>query len=185
MLFRFFTVIAVVGLVISTWILISEHRHGQTQTSANQSELPGYYIKNAVLTDYDLSGDPSIRVEAERIDQIDHGNEVALYNVRVVYQVPNGQTWIMVGDTARVLPGGKAIDVKGNVRLQGEALGSQGTAVIHTDTLRYDVPDAIASTKDDVRIDFEQHTLTAHGLTANLKDRIVRLESKVNGRIHP
>jgi lipopolysaccharide export system protein LptC len=58
-------------------------------------------------------------------------------------------------------------------------------AVLHTDTMRYDVPDAVASTKDDVRIDFAGHTLTARGLVANLKERTVRLESKVNGHFHP
>ena len=47
--------------------------------------MPGYYFKNAVLTDYDEAGVPSIRIQADRIDQIDHGNEVALYNVRVNY----------------------------------------------------------------------------------------------------
>ena len=59
------------------------------------------------------------------------------------------------------------------------------TAVVRTDTLTYDVADAVASTKSDVRIDFAQHTLTAHGFSANLKERTMRLESKVNGRFHP
>jgi len=43
----------------------------------------------------------------------------------------------------------------------------------------------VASTKSDVRIDFGQHTLTARGLVANLKERTVRLESRVNGRFLP
>jgi LPS export ABC transporter protein LptC len=91
----------------------------------------------------------------------------------------------MVGDVAHVEPGGQVIDVTGNVRLQGEATGREGAAVIHTDALSYDVPGAVASTKSDVRIDFAQHTLTARGLIANLKERTLRLESKVNGRFHP
>jgi len=185
MLFRVFTVLAVMALCVSTWILSSPARRPQTQNNAKQADLPGYYLKNAVLTDYDLAGDPSIRIEAERIDQIAHGNEVALYNVRVVYQVPNGQSWVMVGDVAHVQPGGKVVDVSGNVRLQGEATGREGAAVVHTDTLSYDVPDAVVSTKSDVRIDFADHTLTARGLNANLKERTMRLESKVNGRFHP
>jgi LPS export ABC transporter protein LptC len=185
MLFRVFTVLAVVALAISTWILTSPARGPQKHIDAKQADLPGYYLKNAVLTDYDLTGEPSVRIEAERIDQIAHGNEVALYNVRVAYQAPNGQSWVMVGDVAHVQPGGKVVDVTGNVRLQGEATGHEGAAVIHTDTLSYDVPDAVASTHSDVRIDFAQHTLTAHGLSANLKDRTMRLESKVNGRFHP
>jgi LPS export ABC transporter protein LptC len=185
MLFRFFTVLAVVGLCVVTWLQSSPARREPLQASAEKPDLPGYYFKNSVLTDYDLDGNPGIRIEAERIDQIAHGNEVALYNVHVEYQTESGETWNMVGDVAHVQPGGKVIDVSGNVRLQGEAEGREGTAIIHTDTLRYDVPDAIASTKDDVRIDFEKHTLTARGLIANLKERTMRLESRVSGRIHP
>ena len=185
MLFRVFTVLAVVALGISTWILSSPARRPQKQIDAKQADLPGYYLKNAVLTDYDAAGNPGIRIEAERIEQVAHGDEVALYNIRVAYQAPNGQAWIMVGDVAHVQPGGKVVDVSGNVRLQGEGTRREAAAVVHTDTLSYNVPDAVASTNSDVRIDFAQHTLTAHGLTANLKERTMRLESKVNGRFHP
>ena len=78
-----------------------------------------------MLTDYDAAGAPSIRIQAERIDQIDHGPEVALYNVRFDYQAPNGQAWIMFGDAAHVEPGGKVVDVAGNVRTRGP--GSRDT----------------------------------------------------------
>jgi LPS export ABC transporter protein LptC len=185
MFFRVFTVLAVAALVIVTWILTSSERRLPVQGGAKQSDLPGYYLKNAILTDYDASGAPTIRIEAERIDQIDHGNEVALYNVRVNYDAPGGQTWVLIGDTAHVQPGGKIIDVAGNVRLQGENPGTPGTAVIRTDLLSYNVPEGIASTKNDVRIDYGGHILTARGLSANLKERTMRLESKVNGRFLP
>jgi len=185
MLFRVFTVLAVAALIVITWISSSPSHRPTDLSGAKQAELPGYYLKNAVLTDYDASGAPSIRIEAERIDQIAHGNEVALYNIRVLYQPPNGQPWVMVGDIAHVEPDGKVVDVTGNVRLQSEATGREGTAVVHTDSMSYDVASAVASTKSDVRIDFAQHSLTAHGMIANLKERTMRLESKVNGRFHP
>jgi LPS export ABC transporter protein LptC len=186
MLFRFFTVLAVAALIISTWILSSPSHRPSAAGGSRPTELPGYYLKNAILTDYDVSGAPSVRIEAERIDQIDHGNEVQLYNVRVDYDAPTGQSWVLVGDTAHVRPGGKIVDVAGNVRLQGEpSAGDPTPAIMHSDTLTYDVDTAIASTKGDVRIDFGKHVETARGLTANLKDQIIRLESKVNGRFHP
>jgi LPS export ABC transporter protein LptC len=184
-LFRVLTVFAMIAICAITWILSSPARGPQSAGGARQAELPGYYLKNAVLTDYDVGGDPSVRIEAERIDQIAHGNEVALYNVRVLYQALNGQAWTMVGDTAQVETGGKVIDVKGNVRLQGDPAAAAGAPVIHTETLHYNVADAIASTNDDVRIDYQKHTLTAHGLIANFKEHTLRLESKVNGRFHP
>lgn len=186
MIFRVFTVLSFVALGISIWILSSPSHRQAPRAAAETPELPGYYLKNAVLTDFDAAGVPGIRVEAERIDQVDHGSEVLLSNVKVDYLAPGGQTWEMVGDTAHVQPGGKVVDVAGNVRLEGAPSPSNPTpAIVHADTLSYDVPDGIASTKGDVRIDFGKHVQTAHGLTANLKDQTIRLESKVNGRFHP
>jgi lipopolysaccharide export system protein LptC len=185
MAFRIFTLLAVIGLAVSTWILSSpSHRPAQNLEGAAAS-LPGYYLKNAVLTDYDANGAVSIRIHADRIDQVDHGEEAALYTVRVDYQTPQGQSWVLLGDTGHVEPGGQVLDVAGNVRLEEQSTERAGTAVLHTDTLRYSIPDAIATTSSDVRIDFGLHTLTARGLIANLKERTMRLESKVNGRFQP
>jgi LPS export ABC transporter protein LptC len=185
MLFRIFTVLAVVALIISTWIVSSPVKRSQPISNAGNADLPGYYLKNTVLTDYDEAGVPSIRIEAERIDQIAHTPEVVLNNVRVNYLGQNGQNWVMLGDVAHVQPGGKAVDVSGNVRLQGESADRSPGAVVHTEALTYDVTGSIASTKSDVRIDFGAHTLTAHGLVANLKERTIRLESRVNGHFQP
>lgn len=185
MAFRLFTLLAVIALGVSTWILSSPgHRPAQGGTAA-QASLPGYYLKNAILTDYDANGVPSIRIHADRIDQVDHGPEVALYNVRVDYQSPSGPTWVMFGDTGRVETGGKIVDVAGNVRLEEESPGQKSAAVLHTDTLRYDVAGEIATTQSEVRIDFGPHALTGRGMVANLKERTMRLESKVNGRFQP
>jgi lipopolysaccharide export system protein LptC len=71
------------------------------------------------------------------------------------------------------------------VRLEEQSTERAGAAVLHMDTLRYSVPDSIATTQSDVRIDFGVHTLTAKGLWVNLKERTMRLESKVNGRFQP
>ena len=182
MLFRIFTLLAVGALAVSTWILSSPAHRPKPTLGATEEDMPGYYLKDAVLTDYDAAGAPSIHLEAQRIDQIAHSTEVALSNVRVHYQTPRGQNWMLVGDFARVEPGGKIIDITGNVRLQGDSTEHAGTAIVHTDALSYDVPESIASTKSDVRIEFGAHTLTARGLVANLKERTMRLESKVNGR---
>ena len=139
-----------------------------------------------MLTDYDSTGRRSMRIQAERIDQIDHGTEVALSNVRVDYQSPSGQSWVLFGDTAHVEA--RRQDRRRQPAMCGSKEQSNehaGAAVIHTDTLSYDVPNSIATTKSDVRIDFGAHTLTARGLVANLKERTMRLESKVNGRFQP
>jgi LPS export ABC transporter protein LptC len=186
MFFRVFTVLAVVALGIITWIQSSPAHRPATTNTAVKTEAPGYYLKNAVLTDFDLSGAPALRVEAERIDQVAHSNEVLLSKVKVDYEAPGGQIWTMVGDTAHVERGGKIIDAAGNVRLQGDPVANDPTpAIMHADTLSYDLANGIASTKGDVRIEFGKHVETARGLTANLKDQTIRLESRVSGRFYP
>ena len=185
MLFRVFTLVAMLALAVSTWILSSPGRRPAGQGEAKSADLPGYYLKDAVLTEFDGTGKSSIRIEAGRIDQIDHSSDVVLHHVRVNYQAPNGQDWVMVGDDAHVQTGGTVIDVTGNVQLQGTATGRQDAAVVHTDALRYDVTAAVASTESDVRVDFGRDTLTARGMVANLKAQTLRLESKVNGRFQP
>jgi LPS export ABC transporter protein LptC len=183
--FRIFTILAVIALGVSTWYLSSPGRNPRNNGAGAADQLPGYYLKNAVLSDFDPNGNVSIRLHADRIDQVDHTEEVSLVNVRLDYQSPQGQSWVLFGDTGRVEAGGKIIDVAGNVRLEEKSSEHAGAAVLHTDTLRYSVADSIATTPSDVRINFGVHTLTGTGLWANLKERTMRLESKVNGRFQP
>jgi LPS export ABC transporter protein LptC len=188
MLFRFFTVLAVAALAISTWFLTSPSRALKPSAAENSADLPGYYLKNAVLTDYDEKGDAGLRIEAERIDQVPRSEEVAMYNVKLNYQPPEGQAWELVGDTAHVQPGTKVIKVDGNVKLQGDAIAvgrASESPIIRTDTLSYDLPAGIVTSASDVRVQFGQHTLLSRGLSANLKEQTLRLESKVNGHFHP
>lgn len=185
MLFRIFTLLTVIALGISTYILSDPARNRDAAAAAKQADRPGYYLRNSVLTDYDAAGSPTLRIAAERIDQVAHTTEVALRNVQVDYQSPGGMAWTMSGDEAHVQPGGQVVDVAGHVRLNGTDPRQAGEAVVHTDALSYDVAAAVVSTEGDVRIDFGVHLLTARGMVANLKDRTIRLENKVNGRFVP
>jgi lipopolysaccharide export system protein LptC len=185
MWFRTFTLLAVLALGVSTWFLSSPSRRPQFN-EGDDAQLPGYFLNDAVLTDYDASGAPAIRIDAKRIEQVAHGNDIALFDVKVDYRPPEGESWRLVGDTGHIERGSKIVDVQGNVRLQGEASGPKGfVPVVHTDALRYDIDKQIVSTHDDVQVDFGPNTVTAHGMSANLKDRTMRLEYKVHGTFHP
>lgn len=186
MWFRAFTLLAVIALGVSTWILSSPSHRPTDAGTGNGANLPGYFLNNAVLIDYDALGAPGIRIEAQRIEQVAHGNDVALFDVKVDYQPPEGESWTMYGDTAQVAQGAKIVNVQGHVRLLGEPTGRNGLVpVIRTDALSYDIANQIVTSHDDVHVDFGQNTLTARGLWANLKDRTMRLEYKVHGIFHP
>ncbi len=188
MLFRIFTLIAVIALGLSTWIISSPGHAPTNLKNIRQIATPGYYLKNATLTDYDLNGSPSVRIMADQIDQIAHSTEVALRHVRVDYQTESGTTWVMTGEAAHIQPGGNVVDVSGDVRLTNQGVTSTEPAdptVMRTDRLSYNITEAIASTPSDVRIEFGRQALTARGFNANLKTHTLRLESQVHGLFHP
>lgn len=186
MWFRAFTLLTVIALGISTWFLSSPAHAPRFATAGNDANLPGYFLKQAVLTDYDASGAPGTRIEAERMEQVAHSDQVTLFNVKVDYQPPEGEAWTLYGDTAQIEQADRIVNVQGNVRLQGAATGHEFLVpVIRTDTLRYDVPRQIVTTHDEVHVEYGKNTLNARGLWANLKDRTMRLESRVHGIFHP
>jgi len=185
MLLRIFTLCSLAALAIGTWILSTQSRSPQSRNPSVAPNMPGYYLKGTVMTDYDPTGQASIKIAAERIQQIAQSTEVELFNVRLDYQAPGGQTWVMVGDKAHVRAGGKNVDVTGNVQLQGLDQGREGPATVRTDALSYDVDSAEVHTDDDVKIMFGPHTLMGRGLLARLKEQTLRLKSRVNGRFTP
>ena len=185
MLLRFMTLFSLAALAIGTWILSTQGRAPKFRVRTAAENLPGYYLKGTVMTDYDRMGAASVKIAAERIQQIGQTNEVELFNVRLDYQTPTGQIWVMVGDKAHVQPGGKRVDVSGNVLLQGLDQGKEGPATVHADKISYDVDSAEVQTDSDVKIMFGVHTLMGRGLLARLRERTIRLESRVNGRSTP
>jgi len=185
MLLRIFTLFTLAALAIGTWVLSTHSRSPRSRNPAVGQNVPGYYLKGTVLTDYDVGGDPSIKIAAERIQQLAPSTDVELLNVRLDYQSTAGQTWIMVGDKAHVQSGGKEVVVMGNVQLQGLDQGREGPATVRTDRLSYNVDSAEVRTDDDVKILFGPHTLTGRGLLARLKEQTLRLKSRVNGRFTP
>ena len=164
MAFPIFTILAVIALGVSTWFLSSPSSPAGRRLGGRAAQLPGYYLKNAVLTDYDLNGaSPSGSMPTASIRSITPPRWRCTTCASTI-SPREGQAWVLLGDTGHVESNGQIIDVAGNVRLEETSSDRAGTAVLHTDTLRYSVPDAIATTQSDVRIDFGVHTLTARGL---------------------
>lgn len=185
MLLRIATILALAALAIGTWILSNQSRLPRSTPRAAQAQLPGYYLTGTVMTDYNLAGFPGVRIAAERIEQIGQSTDVALHNVRLDYQTDGGQQWVLVGDTAHVEQSGNIVEVNGNVQLQGLEQSRPDPAIVRTDQMTYDVPAAEVHTGNDVSISFGENKLNAHGLVVRLKERTMRLESKVYGRFTP
>ncbi len=182
---RVVTLLVLLSLAIGAWYLGAQAKRSRPANSAADENSVGYYLKDAVLTSYDESGALSMKLVADRIEQVGSGRQVQLFNVRMNYQPRPGQQWDMRGDQAQVDSTGKIVEMSGNVRLQETSDGRAGAAVISTDQMTYDANTTEVRTDREVHMDFGIHRLNSRGLVAHLNARKVKLESKVNGRFLP
>lgn len=152
-------------------------------TTGEQRAQPGYYLKDAIITDTDATGNPALRLAARRIEQRPQDGSIALEQVHVDYLAAGEQQWQLTADSGTVPSGSTTITFSGNVTL--ESRDEPRGAVIRTDTLSVDTEQSIASTAAPVSIEVSGHRVHARGMRADLNGNQVQLDSEVNGRFVP
>ena len=150
------------------------------------ADQPGYFLTGAIITDTSKDGSARVRIRAERIEQKPRDNSVELTSLNLVYRNADERAGVVTADRGRVPEASKTVHLQGNVRIHGVLSDTPGPeALIDTDSLDFDTDTSIARTEDDVRVAMGMNALTAHGLTADLKQGRVRLESRVHGKFNP
>jgi len=149
------------------------------------ADQPGYFLTGATITDTSKDGSARVRIRAERIEQKPRDNSVELTSLNLVYRGADERAWVVTADRGRVPEAARVVHLEGNVRIHGALSDPGPEALIDTDSLDFDTETSIARTDDDVRVAMGMNALTAHGLTADLKQGRVRLESRVHGKFNP
>ncbi|MCZ6560204.1 MAG: LPS export ABC transporter periplasmic protein LptC [Gammaproteobacteria bacterium] len=146
--------------------------------------VAGYYLTNAILEQRDQRGKPLYRLQAERIEQFPNSDLVRLSMVRINYP-GSGQDlgWDLSADEGEIMAEGRKIVLRKNVRALER--GENARRLIKTSVLIFDPVKSIASTDADVIFELDGYSLSATGMTADLKAHTVELQSTVNARFEP
>jgi LPS export ABC transporter protein LptC len=154
-------------------------------SSAATDLQPGYYLKNATLSETGDDGRLRLRVTAARADQQPLDGSVRLTDIQVQYHqqagAQAGQVWFL--DAAQgLLPEDRVlVQLQGNVHMTARSVARPLAAMIQTEKLDLDTQRDIATTHAPVVIELGGHSVYAHGMRAELtKDRL-QLESQVHG----
>lgn len=145
----------------------------------------GYLAKGAQIIETAADGKPRYRVTAATIAQPANSRQIELQTVAMELADARGARWQLSAESGQMPADGRKIDLAGDVRIRGEAGDTREPVEIRTAALSYDVDAERATSDVDVTILLTGKRLEARGLEANLKDRRVRLESKVHGRFIP
>lgn len=159
---------------------IINHDAVNDETGAERAPLPGYYVKDAILTVTEPDGSTRLRLAAKRIDEEVATRSFGAETVAVDYLALPGRPWTLIADRAHVPEGLTIVELTGNVTVRGEQNGRAG--VILTESLTLDTATNTAHTLAPVAIELGRQRLTAVGLKADLRAGHLQLESRVHGQ---
>jgi LPS export ABC transporter protein LptC len=144
----------------------------------------GYYATDARLTGTGEDGRILYRVAAATVAQSQGDGSVDLQRVTIDYDPAARTPWNLRADAGRIPPGGKLIELAGNVVAETRASGAPA-ATIHTDYLEFDTSTDVAATDREVIIDYAGSAVRATGMRVTLAENRVELLSQVKGTYVP
>jgi LPS export ABC transporter protein LptC len=169
-------------------------------TSAATTPDPGYAARDAVVIETGYDGRERYRLKAKNIRQQTESGVIDLEQLEMNYhpdaqnKVPGErpatgpsatETWHLKSDHGQVRADGDDVQLDGNVRVTGPALGADAPLELTTDNMRINTPTEFIETDAPVKIRWSGNELNAVGLEADLKAGNVRLKSAVHGSSAP
>jgi LPS export ABC transporter protein LptC len=158
--------------------------------------LPGYYLKDAVITETLPNGEPHLRLAARSIQQSPKDDSIQLRDMTADYYGSQGgakngaqggqlgdKRWGLSADQGFIPANSRTLELSGNVVLR--QLDSPVAPVAHTEYLLLDTARNTAKTSASVRIDIAENSVKAKGLEADLKTGNVKLLANINGQFNP
>lgn len=162
----------------------------QAEAEAARVSDAGFSAADARIVETGADGGPRYALRAARIQQNPRSRQVTLEQLSMQVRDPEdvastGEGWRLTAVRGRMPEDASHIELEGDVRVAGTMDGGAGPIEIRTEELRYDLASGIARSGVDVSIGLAGRRLEARGIEADLKQRQVRLESRVHGRFVP
>lgn len=173
--------IVLVATAVATWLL----RPGEApadQTSATEAADRGFYILDAVFNGLDESGEVIYQLAATRIEGSDNTEQMSFHDVAISYGEDHDMPWQITAQSARTQADGTLLSLTGVV-IESAADSAGSITRIEADTLELETERQVARTTGPVRFAINGNRIDAVGLSADLRNEQIILESKVSGRV--
>jgi LPS export ABC transporter protein LptC len=173
---RVVIILAIIGVILGALFLGQGGPASTVQTGTGAAtDVPGYSARNAEVTQSGDDGRPEFTVLSPLIRQQTNDDRVQLDQPRMTFVSEENGIWHAQARSGLIQADGSKVDLHGDVKMNGELSGSPVT--IDTSTMSFDTRTEVAHTPAYVIVEARGGTLGTNGLTANLKDSTLRLES--------
>ena len=177
--------IALLATVIATVALLW-HSDNELPMPAQDSELrgnsePDSFVVNALYTSYNEQGAVKIQFVSPRIEQFETNNYATMVNPEATVQgQPGSEPWQLTAKQGRLGDGNSLLELEGDVRIIRQI--DERRSTLSTSTLTLDNRTNMAYTDAPVEIVDATGITRATGMKAWLNERILELDSQVEGR---
>ena len=142
----------------------------------------GYYLRDAAIKVMDENGSVLYEISAQAIEERPDQNETVLSGVFVRYSPTTDVPWEVSADSGVIPSDERFIELSGDVELSSIPDDRNERAIIRAPRLRFAPDDFLATTDTTVSLVLGEERLDAVGMSADLQDDLLKLESSVHGQ---
>lgn len=145
----------------------------------------GYYLRGAAITVMDVDGSVLYEITADAIEERPDQDETILNRIYIRYSPTTDVPWEVSAENG-VIPSDEGfIELSGGVELSSIPDDNSERTIIRAPRLRFAPDDFLATTDTTVSLVLGEQRLDAVGMSANLQDDHLELESSVHGQFDP
>ena len=146
---------------------------------------PGYSARKAHMVQTAPDGHPLYTLDAAQVQQQPGKEAVTLQQVQFAFRDDGGNEWTARANEGELSQSTGIVKLAGAVHVNGILTGADEPADLSTEHLAFDTKAQVLTTADPVTLVMSGRKLDATGMSANLKESRVRLESAVHGTYLP
>ena len=143
-----------------------------------------YIVKDAKVYGANTEGKFLYQIVAKKAQASNTDRQIYLDRVLIDYESSQNIDWRITSDKGQLLPNSNVLALSENVTVQSLSNENSRTK-ISTNYLEINPNKYTIATNRDVLIEFDNNTIEAKGLTAQLKDNRLKFNSNINASIHP
>ena len=187
MMYRVFIVLVFIAVIIGSVILGGQQREAVSTTTVDETAGDlGYAARQARVIETGPDGHPLYMIDADLINEPPGTTKnIQLQQMRMSFRDAAGHQWTGRADSGVASQDTGQVELLGDVQVSGLLSGFSDEAHITTEKLFVETHGQTVTTDEPVTLAAGKATIRANGLSANLNDGVVHLDSNVHGTFSP
>jgi lipopolysaccharide export system protein LptC len=185
-IYRLLAILAFVALVVGAVVLSGSQRESAAQVTVEEAMPdPGYSARKAHMVQTAPDGHPLYTLDAAQVQQQPGQETITLQQVQFAFRDDSGNEWQARANEGELSQNSGIVKLSGAVHVNGRLPGADEPADLTTEHLAFDTHAQVLTTSDPVTLVMSGRKLDATGMSANLKESRVQLESAIHGTYLP